>query len=64
MNAVSEFGSFLDHIEHTEGRSMLSDYGNIGQSCDRQQRLLKLEHTDGRVEITDGQMRWIMELKP
>jgi len=64
MNEVSAFAAFMDCMEHTEGSSVLSEYGNIGQSCDRQQRLLKLEHPDGRVEITDSQMRWIMELKP
>ena len=64
MSEVSPFAAFMDCMEHAEGRSVLSDYGNIGQSCDRQQRLLKLEHPDGLVEITDDQMRWIMELKP
>lgn len=63
MNAESwQFASSL--IVKSEGRSVLSVLGDIGQSCDRQQTLLKLEHPDGRVEITDSHMRWIMELRP
>ena len=51
---LTEFDAFSDYMDHSDGISVLSVRGIIGQSCDRESGLLEIKNPDSSIDIATG----------
>lgn len=64
LQGFGEFAIYADAVVHGAGLARLDVYGPIGQSCDHEQRLLKLSEPGKADQFSLGDLSGIIEVQP